>query len=215
MAKYFNYFPKTFYATNTTGSGVDLVTNVISRFTFNSAFKNNAAIFYEYDIKDGDTPETIAYKLYGDAEKHWIVLLFNDIIDPQYDWPLQQDSLIKFIDEKYAANGAANSTVQTGAVWAQSTNNKHSYYKIVTKTSSTDTTIEKLRVDANTYANVSLYTATRVLADGTSIVEEVTKESKTFYDYEVEVNESKRSIKLLKQEFIPEVEKEFKRVIKK
>jgi hypothetical protein len=42
----------------------------------------------------------------------------------------------------------------------------------------------------------------------------MSKENKSYYVYETENNDSKRTIKLLKQEFIPAVEEEFRRVIK-
>ncbi len=52
------------------------------------------------------------------------------------------------------------------------------------------------------------------LDNGAIVTEVVSKEKQTYYDYEVEENEAKREIKLLKAEFVPEVEKEFKRIIK-
>lgn len=214
MAKYFNYFPKTFYTSNNNASGVDTITNVISRFGFEQKLKENSLVFYEYNIQESDTPEIIASKYYDSPERHWIVLLFNDIIDPQYDWPLQYNTLIEFIDNKYTANGAANTTPQTGLAWAQSTNNVKAHFKIITRTSSTDSLIEKIQVDSNTYANVSVTTTTYTLQDGSTVTEAVTKEAQTYYDYEVEENEKKRSINLLKKEFVPEVEKEFRRIIK-
>lgn len=214
MAKYFNYFPKTFYTSNNNATGIDTVTNLISRFGFEQKLKENALVFYEYNIQESDTPEIIASKYYDNPERHWIVLLFNDIIDPQYDWPLQYNTLINFIDDKYTANGSANATPQTGLAWAQSSNNVKSYFKIVTRTSSTDSLIEKIQVDANTYANVTVSTTSYTLQDGTTVSEAVTKEKQTYYDYEIEENEKKRTINLLKKEFVPEVEKEFKRIIK-
>jgi hypothetical protein len=110
MAKFFNYYPKTFYSSNTKTTGLDSVTNIISRFGFEKELKNNSSAFYKYSVKDSDTPEIIASKFYDNSERHWIVLLFNDIIDPQYDWPLNNNTLISFIDNKYTANGAANTT---------------------------------------------------------------------------------------------------------
>ena len=214
MAKYFNYFPKTFYTSNNNASGVDTITNVISRFGFEQKLKENSLVFYEYNIQESDTPEIIASKYYDNPERHWIVLLFNDIVDPQYDWPLQYNTLIEFINNKYTANGAANTTPQTGLAWAQSANNVKAHFKIVTRTSSTDSLIEKLQIDSNTYANVSVTTTTYTLQDGSTVTEAVTKEAQTYYDYEVEENEKKRSINLLKKEFVPEVEKEFRRIIK-
>jgi hypothetical protein len=214
MAKYFNYFPKTFYTSNNRSTGVDTVTNIIARFGFESKLKQNYAVFYEYNIQDGDTPEIIASKFYDSVERHWIVLLFNDIVDPQFDWPLDQRTIIKFIDEKYSANGAANTPAQSGLTWSQSLNNIHSYYKVITTTSATDSLIEKIEVDANTYANIATTTSTYTLQDGKTVRKAITKEAKTYYDYEIETNEAKRTIKLLKSDFVPEVEKEFKRVIK-
>ena len=50
--------------------------------------KNNLSYFDLYDVKDGDTPEIIAFNYYGDSNLHWVVLLMNEILDPRYDWPL-------------------------------------------------------------------------------------------------------------------------------
>ena len=214
MAKFFNYYPKTLYTSNTQNAGIDTVTNIISRFGFEKELKENESAFYKYTVKDSDTPEIIASKFYDDPERHWVVLLFNDIIDPQFDWPLNYNSFIDFVSEKYSANGAANTTVQTGLEWAKDVNNVKEYYKVITRTSSDGTEIiEKIEVDANTYANVGTSSSSYTLQDGSSITESITTDTKTYYDYENELNEAKREIKILKEEFVSQVEKEFKRVI--
>jgi hypothetical protein len=215
MAKYFNYFSKTFYTSDDNSPGLDTVTNIISRFAFENSLKENSSAFYPYNVQDSDTPEIIARKFYDNSERHWIVLLFNNIIDPQWDWPLKEKTLIDYIDSKYSANGAANTTVQTGIAWAMSTNNVQAYFKIVTRTSFDGTEIiEKLSVDANTFANVATSLNTYNLQDGTTITERVTKETQSYFQYEVDLNEAKRTIKLIKPEFVPAIEKEFKKVIK-
>jgi len=215
MAKYFNYFSKTFYTSDDASPGLDTVTNIISRFAFENSLKENSSAFYPYNIQESDTPEIIARKFYDNSERHWIVLLFNNIIDPQWDWPLKEKTLIDYIDSKYSANGAANTTVQTGIAWAMSTNNVQSYFKIITRTSFDGTeTIEKISVDANTYANVTTSLNSYTLQDGTTITQKVTKETQSYYQYEVDLNEAKRTIKLIKPEFVPAIEKEFKKVIK-
>jgi hypothetical protein len=141
--------------------------------------------------------------------------MFNDIVDAQYDWPLRYENFISYVDSKYTANGAANTTVQSGLAWAMSTNNVQAYYKIVTKTDIDNVTlIEKIQVDANTYANVATSSTTITLQSGDVVTQAVTKEKKTYYDYEMEQNESKREITLIKNEFVKDIEKEFKRVIK-
>jgi hypothetical protein len=143
--------------------------------------------------------------------------MFNDIIDPQYDWPLQYSTFINFVDKKYTANGSANTTVQTGLAWAMSVNNVQAYYKIVTRTNiDKESIVETIQVNASTYANVvtPAIPATITLQSGDVITQTVTKTKKTYYDYEMELNETKRDIVLLKPDFVPQVEKEFKKVIK-
>ena len=219
MAKYFNYFPKTYYSSNTSTNNLDTITNIIARFGFENSLKENTAAFYKYQIQDSDTPEIIARKYYDNVERHWMVLAFNDIIDPQYDWPLSYKSFTEFVDAKYSAVNYADTsnTSVSGLSYALNASNIHSYYKLVTRTSTTDSKnliIEKLEIDANTYANVAATTQTITLQDGTSITETITKETKTYFIYENELNESKREIKLLKPEFVSSVEKEFKKIIK-
>ena len=215
MARYFNYFPPTVYSAAANTDGLDIVTNIITRFGFEKSLKQNSAAFYKYDIQDSDTPEIIASKFYDNPERHWIVLSFNEIYDPQWDWPLPQDTLIKYINDKYSSNGSANTPVQTGIVWSQSINNVHSYYKVITRTNSLDQSIvETIELDADTWANTGTYNVNYTLQDGSVINETVTKTQKTFYEYEVEENDKKRTINLLKPEVVPLVEKEFKRIIK-
>jgi hypothetical protein len=220
MARYFNYFPKTLYSSNNEVSSLDTVTNIISRFSFERELKENSSVFYEYDIKDGDTPEIIARKFYDNSERHWIVLLFNEIIDPQFDWPFDYRTLNDYVDEKYSSPNYADTanTSISGLSWAKNVNNIHSYYKVITETTRDKISITKLEVDANT-ANDSVFmeTGTNVnynLPGNTNLNITITKETKSYYDYELEENEKKRKIKLLKPEFVSVVEKEFKKVIK-
>ena len=213
MAKYFNNFPKTYYTLEDKIYGVDVVTNIISRFSLEQSFKDNTSIYEKYNVKDSDTPEIIANKIYGSSERHWIVLAMNNIIDPQFDWPLDYRTLISFIDDKYTAN-ANVSAGQTGLVWAQQ--NIQSYYSIETRTTTKNGQYleKKVQVDANTYANVTVTSSNVTLNDGNQITISITKENKTYYDYELEENENKRQIKILKPEFAFGLEQELKSVFK-
>jgi len=94
MSKYFNYFPKTVYSTANNLTQTDIVTNITSRFGFEQSLRENTSAYYKYSIQDGDTPEIIASKFYGDPEKHWMVLAYNNIIDPQWDWPMEYNTLM-------------------------------------------------------------------------------------------------------------------------
>lgn len=61
----------------------------------------NVTVYDEYDIVDGETPEIIAEKIYGNAEYHWIVMLANDRYDYRNDFPLTYVDLQRYIQEKY------------------------------------------------------------------------------------------------------------------
>ena len=129
MAKYFSKFPKTYYTLQPTSYGLDIVTNIISRFSLEQSFKDNTSIYEKYNVQESDTPEIIASKLYDSPERHWIVLAMNDIVDAQFDWPLDYRTLITVINSKYTANA---NTGQTGLNWAQQ--NTHSYYSVEKRT---------------------------------------------------------------------------------
>ena len=216
MAKYFNFFPKTSYYKSKDSTSLDVVTNITSRFNFDDRLKQNASTYYKYKIKDCDTPEILASKIYGSPEKHWIILAMNNIVDPLYEWPLGQRTIGKFIESKYSSPSYANtaSTGVTGLEWA--TNNTQAYYKIETRTD-TSTGLyrqDKIRLDANTYANVVISDTNYTLEDGTPLRIVVSKETKTYYEYETELNENKRNITILKPEFAIDIEAEFKNIMK-
>jgi len=216
MAKYFNFFPKTSYYKSKDSTSLDIVTNITSRFNFDDRLKQNASTYYKYKIKDGDTPEILASKIYGSPEKHWIILAMNNIVDPLYEWPLGQRTIGKFIEAKYSSSSYANTayTGVTGLEWA--TNNTQAYYKVEKRTD-TSTGLyreDRIRLDANTYANVVISDTNYTLEDGTPLRIVVSKETKTYYEYENELNENKRNITILKPEFVIDIEAEFKNVMK-
>ena len=157
-------------------------------------------MYYTYDIQEGDTPEMIAEKFYGDAERHWIVLLLNDIMDPFYDWPLSYRNFTKFIESKYIG----------GASYASST--IHHYSKVITKSDSStgDISSQTYIIDLDTYNN----TPHSVVSAGTITVT-TDKSTTTIYDYEEQLNESKRTIKLLRKEYASQVEDELKALLGK
>ena len=70
-----------------------------------------------------------------------------------------------------------------------------------------------VNVDANTYANVIISTNSYTLGDGNSITVDISKQTQSYYDYEVDLNDSKKTIKILKEEFVLPAEQEFKNII--
>ncbi len=213
MANYFSKFPQLFYSYDTFNTA-ELVTNIMARFSLEKSTKENTAVYYEYDVTEGDTPEIIASKMYDSPERHWIVLMMNDIVDPQYQWPLTTITLNNFVDKKYSTSEYANSnTSGAGITYAQS--NVHSYYKVITTTiPNGNQIINKYEIDVNTHANVAVTSSSVTLQDNNVITIATSKTTKTYYDYEIEENEKKRKIKLLKPEFVKDLEDEVEAVFR-
>ena len=98
---YFENFPLIPY--DSVGDGqFKLVTNLLKRVAIRSKVKGNVALFDTYDVKEGESPEIIAHKLYADSELHWVVLLVNNITDRYHQWPKNQNQYLAYINDKYS-----------------------------------------------------------------------------------------------------------------
>ena len=195
MPRYFNKFPKLLY---TKDLNTSLVTNLLLRVDTIKDKLDNMALFYTYDIQEGDTPELIASKYYNDAELHWVVLMFNNIYDPFYDWPMHYQQFQSYIIEKYGDVATAMAT-------------HHHYEKTISTIDSYsgETTKNTYTIDLNSYNAVVVGTITRTFSNGQTVTVTTTKRNVDSYMYEDELNESKRTIKLIKSDLIPDIKKQF------
>jgi len=179
MSNYFSHFPKVSYDISNNGDSLNVV-NIMKRFVVDAILNRRLSVFYDYDIRDGDRPDTIAHKYYGDSKYDWVILLVNDIIDPMYDWPLEQNNFNNFIINKYGSIADAQSQV-------------HHYEKIIraTSTNTFGTHLSEIvvEVDAETY-------------NATPVSE---RRSVSSYDFEEKLNESKRTIKILDKAHLSKV----------
>ena len=75
--------------------------DIFRRVKVRSNARNNIVEFDYYDVQDGEAPEIIAYKYYGDAELHWTILVVNDIVDYYHDWPMSVQRFEQYVTEKY------------------------------------------------------------------------------------------------------------------
>lgn len=98
---YFAQFPLNIYD-SVGDENYKLVTNLLKRVAIRSKVKVNTLFFDTYDVKEGETPEMIADKLYDDPELHWIVLMVNDITDRYHQWPKNQNQFLSHINDKYS-----------------------------------------------------------------------------------------------------------------
>ena len=97
---YFAAFPDILY--DSVGNGDSkVVTNLLRRVAIRAKVKENTLVFDTYDVKEGETPEIIADKLYGDPELHWVILMANNIVDYYTQWPMTVPTFEKYVKEKY------------------------------------------------------------------------------------------------------------------
>ncbi len=110
MSNYFSYFPTVEHDLTNSDRNVKL-TNILRRFIIPSKFTDDSQVYYEYDIQEGDRPDTIAEKYYGDSNYAWLVLHFTEIKDVNFDWPLSNYDFEQFIKGKYGSLSSAQSQI--------------------------------------------------------------------------------------------------------
>lgn len=103
---YFREFPKLFYTFPSLANPNRVISDITQNVRVRKAILESVLLYDEYDVKDGETPEVIAEKVYGDPEYHWIVLLANNKYDYINDFPLSEQELIKHIERTYGENSS-------------------------------------------------------------------------------------------------------------
>lgn len=107
---YFSAFPLVTYDPD--GSGVSmLMLDIMHRARFREAVLKNITDFYQWTIRDGETPELIAAKYYKASRLFWLVLLPNEALDPYFDWPMTYTNFNAYITKQYGATSIAQQTV--------------------------------------------------------------------------------------------------------
>jgi len=196
--QYFATLPKIIQYDN---KGIGRVfTNLLTRASVIPELLKNPAIYYSYDIQEGDTPEIIAHKYYGDSYRYWIVLLANEILDPQWEWPMSGEVFNNYLTSKY------------GAVDVYLT--IHHYEKTLTQFDSGTniTTTNTVEIDEDTYISLEETTKTYSLPTGDVSVT-ISKNAVSYYDYESKLNESKRTINILNSNYVNQLETELTKLM--
>ena len=97
---YFDRFPLMIYDVKNDGN-YKLLPDILRRVKQRNAIKSGQFIFDTYDVRNGETPESIADKLYNDSQLHWVVLMINNISDRFHDWPMTEAQFLEYINDKY------------------------------------------------------------------------------------------------------------------
>jgi hypothetical protein len=101
---YFDKFDKIYYDFEIKGKRqLHIITDITRNVRFRKEILANITLYDEYDIKDGETPEIIAEKIYGNAKYHWIIMLANERYNYLDDFPLSSRNLELYITQKYGA----------------------------------------------------------------------------------------------------------------
>jgi hypothetical protein len=191
MANYFRNLPRVGYDINGTGKDSFLsVTNIMKRVKFKPSVLEDISNYYPYFIKEGERPDIIAHAEYGNIGYAYLIMLINDIQDPNFDWPLSSQIFEKFIINKY------------GSVTLAIAGIKH-YYQIVraevARTETSERVPEvKFAVDETTY----------------DALDSADRSTLTDYDYEVELNDAKREIRLINPAFVQDIDYQVKSSLK-
>ena len=82
-----------------------LMPQIIKRVKLRAGIKSGMFLFDNYDVQDGEKPEDVAFKWFGDAGLHWVILMTNNVTDRYYEWPMTQPQFQEFLEDKY---GLAN-----------------------------------------------------------------------------------------------------------
>ena len=188
MANYFRNIPKVKYDIfGAEPNKYRNVTNIMKRISFKPSVIEDITDYYPYRVQDGERPDILSFQKYGTVAYAYLIMLVNDIYDPLFDWPLSAQQFEKYLTNKY------------GSVSAAMAETKY-YYQIiraeVARTGTSERIPEvKFIVDETTYDALDAGDRT----------------TQTAYEWEDELNDNKRDIKLINPDFIQDIDYAVKR----
>jgi len=186
MSNYFRQIPDFEYVNRLPDSKIsDYITvkNLFKKGFLREDIFQNLSVFTKYDIVNNDRPDNVAFDFYGDSNLDWLVLTCNNIINLQSEWPMTQIDLNEFLLEKYSTYDNLYSGI-------------HHYETTLVKNDQ-GVTIVPAGLIVNSDYKVTFYDY-----DLSSQVVKYPVVSVTNYDYELEIENKKRNIFLLKPEYI-------------
>jgi hypothetical protein len=208
---YFNSFPKVL--TTDYNNNAIILTNILKRVEIIPSLLKNPLLFYQYELQDGDTPEIVANKYYGDSYRYWIPLFANQTIDPQWDWALPSNLFDDYIVAKYS-DAAQQANVASVLTYTQSTVQQYEKTVITTDSKTLTTSTESYIIDETSYNALVPNTIVRTFDDNSSITQTVSVSTVSIYDYEIRENENKRNINIVNSIYTSELESQFSSLIK-
>ena len=198
--KFFRYVPDFDYVSRLSKaqniSDYIRVKNLFKRTKISEVIFNDLTFFTKYQIISDERPDNVAFKVYGDSNLDWMVLLANNIINVQQEWPLEHNSYYDYLIGKYGSDAALQ--------------NIHHYETQEIKNSVGKVVVPKGLEVPSTFSITYFDTGLRVEQTvSTNIVTEITNQV-----YEDRLNDNKRNINIIKPRFIGLVIEEMEKLMK-
>ena len=102
MGKFFSPFPRIEYNLSGVNGNTQEVTDIFRRVKARNKIADNVTLFDNYDVAEGEKPEDVAYKAYGNADYFWVICLINNVVNRYYDWPLDEHNFQQYVADKYS-----------------------------------------------------------------------------------------------------------------
>lgn len=178
---YFVQFPVVKYPAFEDKQNFNYLTNIAFRIVNKTNIVDDRSAFYEYTLLDGEKIENLSFSYYGSVEYYWTILLINNIFDINYDLPLSQLDFADYIVEKYGSYAAAASEI-------------HYFIRVH------ECEMSFIEVPQDIYDTYPEFSVDLTVPD--ECRGQQMRYTKTAYVIEEELNEAKRSIKLIRKEYI-------------
>jgi len=104
MSSYFQRVPDLNYVSRLPNAKIGdyvRVKNLFKKGKLREDIFQNLAFFEKYKILGDDRPDNVAFEVYDDASLDWVVLISNNILNVQTEWPLPQTDFDRFVLDKY------------------------------------------------------------------------------------------------------------------
>ena len=103
---YFNIVPNILYDEKPvkfpfSKSEKTIAKNFFRRYRINEDVFSLAVFFKKYAIEDGETPDMVSMKAYESPFYDWVVILTNNLVNVQYDWPMTNFQINSILDSEY------------------------------------------------------------------------------------------------------------------
>ena len=108
--KFFRYVPDFDYVSRLSKaqniSDYIRVKNLFKRTKISEQIFSDLTFFTQYQVITDERPDNVAFKVYGDSNLDWMILLANNIINVQQEWPLEHQSYYNYLINKYGSDAA-------------------------------------------------------------------------------------------------------------